>query len=79
MHDNETLRVIKPDIICEVLPSARQFDIYDQILDNYSYHKYLITDVGLKRFDQIKPDMRFKDWFFTTKKNFDIDIEELLR
>lgn len=79
LHGSETLRVIKPDIICEVLPSARQFDIYDQILDKYSYHKYLITDVGLKRFDQIKPDMRFKDWFFTTKNNFDINIEELLR
>ena len=79
LHGSETLRLIKPDIICEVLPSARQFDIYDQILDDYSYGKYLITNEGFKRFDRIKPDMRFKDWFFTTKNNFDIDIKELLK
>ena len=79
LHARETLRIIKPDIICEVLPGARQFDIYDQILDDYSYRKYLITNEGLKSFDRIKPDMRFKDWFFTTKNNFDIEIEELLK
>ena len=63
----ETLNVIKPDIICEVIRSARQIDLYDQILESSSYQKYLITDEGLKRFDKIKPDMRYKDWFFTTK------------
>ena len=79
LHGSETLRIIKPDIICEVLPGARRIDIYDKILDDYSYRKYLITNEGFKRFDRIKPDTRFKDWFFTTKNNFDIDIEELLR
>jgi FkbM family methyltransferase len=79
LHGRETLRTIKPDIICEVLPGARQFDRYDQILDECSYQKYLITDEGLKRFDKVKPDVSFKDWFFTTKNNFDIDIEELLK
>ena len=29
--------------------------------------------------DKVKPDMHFKDWFFTVKNNFDIDIEELLK
>ena len=77
-HGRETLKVIKPDIICEVLPGARQFDVYDQILDEFSYRKYLITNDGLKLFNSIKPDMHFKDWFFTTKNNIDIDVEELL-
>jgi FkbM family methyltransferase len=78
LHGRETLSAIKPDIICEVLPGARQFEIYDQILDDYSYCKYLITNEGVKLFDRIKPHSQFKDWFFTTKKNIDIDIEELL-
>ncbi len=77
LHGRETLRTIKPDIICEVLPVARQFDCYDQILDDCSYRKYLITNEGLKCFDKIQPDSRFKDWFFTTKSNS--DIEELLK
>lgn len=77
LHGRETLRTLKPDIICEVLPGARQFDCYDQILDDCGYRKYLITHKGLKCFDKIKPDMHFKDWFFTTKNNF--DIEEWLK
>jgi len=76
-HGRETLKVIKPDIICEVLPGARRFDVYDQILDECLYRKYLITNGGLQLFNSIKPDIRFKDWFFTTKNN--IDIEELLK
>lgn len=76
-HGRETLRAIKPDIICEVLPVGRQIDLYDQILEDCSYRKYLITDEGLVKFDKIKPDIRYKDWFFTTKNNF--NIEELLK
>ncbi len=72
LHGRETMKIIKPDIICEVLHGASQFDIYDKILDEYSYSKFLITDEGFKRFDQIKPNIRFKDWFFTTKSNFKI-------
>jgi len=70
----QTLRAIKPDIICEVLPGARQIASYDQILDDYSYHKYLITNNGLKKFDVINPHDCFRDWLFTTKNNFDAEI-----
>jgi len=79
LHGRETLKIIKPDIICEVLPDARQFNLYDQILDDCSYHKYLITNEGLKRFDKIKPDMYFKDWFFTTENNFVFEREGFLK
>ncbi len=75
----DTLAIIKPDIICEVIPSARQIEIYDKILEDCSYRKYLITNNGLKRFDKIKPDIRYKDWFFTAKNDFGIEIEELLK
>lgn len=68
-HGCKTLDMIKPDIICEVLTFGRQIDLYDQILKDYSYRKYLITNEGLKEFDKIKPDVRFKDWFFTIKNN----------
>jgi FkbM family methyltransferase len=76
-HGLKTLEVIKPDIICEVLRSAKQYENYDEILDNLSYYKYL--DEGFKRFDKIKPDLHFKDWFFTTKSNFNIPTEELFQ
>lgn len=75
----ETLSKIKPDIICEVLPGARQTYLYDQILKDYSYWKYLITDEGLKKFDKIEPNKRYKDWFFTARENFNIEITELLK
>lgn len=77
-NGTETLRKIKPEIICEVLSGARQLAVYDQILNDCSYYKYLITDQGLKQFDKIVPDARFKDWFFTTKSNFDISLKELV-
>jgi len=73
-HGRDTLNVIKPDIICEVLQGARGVDIYDQILESCSYRKFLITDKGLKEFDKIKPDVRYKDWFFTTKSDFEFPI-----
>lgn len=78
-HGRETLSVIKPDIICEVLPGARQVDLYDEILADCSYRKYLITNDGLESFGKIKPDTRYLDWFFTTRNNCDIEIKELLK
>ena len=69
---SETLKMIKPNFICEVLPGARNFENYDKILGDYSYRKYLITDIGLKKFDRIRPDIRFKDWFFTAEDNLNI-------
>lgn len=75
----QTLSVIKPDIICEVIPGARQVGCYDKILGDCHYQKYLITDAGIKRFDKIRPDIRYKDWLFTVKNNFDIAIGELLK
>jgi FkbM family methyltransferase len=78
-HGLETLNIIKPDIICEVLQGARDVDLYDQILESCSYRKFLITDLGLKEFDKIIPDERFKDWFFTTKSDLDIENEGLLK
>jgi len=77
-HGRDTLRLIKPDIVCEVLPDARLYNLYDQILDDNFYKKYLITDQGLKYYDKIRPHIHFKDWFFTTEDNFSIDIDELL-
>ncbi len=74
----DTLTTIKPDIICEVISNARQVQLYDKILKDCLYRKYLITDEGLKRFDIVKPDKRYKDWFFTAKNNPEIENIELL-
>jgi len=30
-------------------------------------------------FDEIKPDVRYKDWFFTTKTDLDIENDGLLK
>ena len=78
-YGRETLGKIKPDILCEVLPSSRQVDAYEQILDGFSYQKYQITNAGLIRRDKITPDLQYKDWFFTTQHNLDIKREELLK
>lgn len=75
----DTLLIIKPDIICEVIPKAKEIEIYDKILTDCSYQKYLITDKGLKKLDKIKPDIRYKDWLFTSKNNFDFEKSELLK
>lgn len=64
----KTLETIKPDIICEVLCSSREYENYDQLLDNYSYFKYLITERGLVEFNKIVPNEYYKDWFFTVSK-----------
>lgn len=76
-YGRDTLNLIKPDIVCEVIPRTREIDLYDKILDEYSYRKYLITSRGLKKFDRVKPDARYKDWFFTTKDSFDFKTDGL--
>ncbi|WP_027179293.1 FkbM family methyltransferase [Maridesulfovibrio bastinii] len=66
----ETLKKIKPVIICEVLMRAKNFEIYDKILTDFSYRKFLITAEGLKEHDSIIPDKKYKDWFFIADDNF---------
>ena len=77
-NGRQTLQKIKPDIICEVLANSKQVNIYDQILKEYSYRRFLITNEGLKEFDQINPDHRYKDWFFTTKSDLGVEIKQFL-
>lgn len=78
-HGHKTLSMIKPHIICEVLPNARDIDHYDKILNDCSYNKYLITDKGLTKFNSIKSDIRFKDWYFTPQDNkIEVNIGDLL-
>lgn len=77
-NGKQTLSLIRPDFICEVLPSARRFDDYDAIFDQFSYFKYLITDQGLRKHDKITPDLRFKDWLFTTRTDLDPEIKEAM-
>jgi hypothetical protein len=65
----KTLKNIGPNIICEVLPEAKEYLIYDNLLESNGYNKYLITDCGLKKFDRIVPHKLFKDWLFTKESD----------
>jgi FkbM family methyltransferase len=78
-NGRETLRRIQPDIISEVLPSARQIERYDRILDDHGYHKYLITESGFERADTIQPHRRYRDWFFTASSWSVIELNESSR
>jgi|PlaIllAssembly_1097288.scaffolds.fasta_scaffold02070_1 FkbM family methyltransferase len=71
----ETLRLIRPDIICEVLRRSSQVDLCDRILSEHGYKKFLISSEGLRKFDRLEPHDRFRDWFFTTKSPVDLKID----
>lgn len=79
LHGIETLKRIKPNIICEVLHSTRNVELYDQLLDDLGYRKYLITDEGLRHSVKIQADKRFKDWLITAEPEITLDMVNLLK
>ncbi len=58
----------EPDIICEVL-YGRTEDFLQDVLSDYSYKYYWITDDGLIPRDSIIGDnqYRYVNWLFTKK------------
>ena len=40
---------------------------YNNLLLNYNYKKFLVTDMGIEH-ENINPDIRFKDWLFILKE-----------
>jgi len=68
-------------MICEVLMGARNYEVYDKILSDLSYRKFLITAEGLKEYDRIVPNTKYKDWFFIADESFDsssIKLDKIL-
>lgn len=78
-NGKETLTKLKPVIVCEVLMRARNYEVYDKILTDLSYRKFLITSEGLEEFDSIVPNRKYKDWFFIADESFDSDSVKLDR
>lgn len=77
-NGRETLTTTGPDIICEVLPTAKDLEQYDRLLSRCAYNKFLITDTGLSQQSKIDPHKRFKDWFLTKGNCTDLVGTDLL-
>lgn len=67
----------RPYFLCEVLMSAEDYINYDNLLSDYNYNKYLITDLDLVLYDNILPSTRFKDWLFIPRELTDDVISSL--
>lgn len=65
------LEIHRPFFLCEVLTTTLDYFKYDTLLSNYHYKKFLITDMGLIAYEDISPNIRFKDWIFIPKEKLD--------
>jgi len=66
-HGREFMGKLRPDIICEVLPHSTSAATIMDVLGPLGYSYYLIGESGLTRREQIVPDDRYRDWFFSTR------------
>lgn len=58
----------RPYFLCEVLTTAPNYYEYNNLLSENNYNKYLITDGELILYEDIVPNIRFKDWLFIPKE-----------
>lgn len=58
----------RPYFLCEVLTTTSNYMNYNNLLLNYNYKKFLVTDKGITEHENINPDIRFKDWLFIPKE-----------
>ena len=72
---NMTLSKIRPFIFCEVLDLNSNYMLYDTILSQNNYLKYLIMENGIQVHEKIIPNEKYKDWLFCPKELIDtIDV-----
>ncbi len=65
---------VKPDVICEFLPSSTDNRELDAYLTDLDYRFYQITENGLTRFDSIVPSKGGRDWLLTARKILPKDL-----
>jgi FkbM family methyltransferase len=61
------LAAFRPDILCEVLPSADGPGL-EELLSPAALRPFLVTDRRLEPRDAIVPDRRHRDWLFTARE-----------
>ena len=67
----------RPYFLCEVLTTTTDYSNYNNLLSNYNYKKFLITDEGLMDHENINPNIKFKDWLFIPKEKSENVLEHL--
>jgi FkbM family methyltransferase len=71
-HGRTFVERYRPDILCEVLPEARDPGAVQALLGSLGYAFYRIGDQGIRREDRLRGDQRYRDWLFTCR-----DAEDL--
>jgi FkbM family methyltransferase len=62
----------KVDIICEVLNDSVTVGELDSLLIEGGFSKFLITDAGLNKMENITPSAKYRDWLFTRRASSDL-------
>lgn len=68
------LQKCSPDIICEILPWAQDYENVAKILKKNGYSFFKINAQALEFSNEVQPDQHLHDWFFTKSSNLYKDI-----
>ena len=60
-----------------MLTTTTDYSNYNNLLSNYNYKKFLITDKGLMDYENINPNIKFKDWLFIPKEKSENVLKHL--
>jgi FkbM family methyltransferase len=71
-HGQAFLGSYRPDILCEVLHGGADAPTLEALLSPHGYRWYLVREADLLPASHIEPDVRFRDWFFTTRTPDDL-------
>lgn len=71
-HGAEFLRQFRPDILCELLPGAKDADEVQSLLASLDYHFYRVEDHSLNRLERVQGHSIYRDWLFTTRSPSDL-------
>ena len=69
----------RPYFLCEVLTTTTNHSNYNNLLSNYNYKKFLITDEGIEEHENINPNIKFKDWLFIPKEKSENILDYLFK
>jgi FkbM family methyltransferase len=71
-HGQAFIGSFRPDILCEVLHGVADAQALEALLAPHGYRWYLVREADLLPAHHIKPNVRFRDWFFTTRAPEDL-------
>jgi FkbM family methyltransferase len=71
-HGQGFLGSFRPDILCEVLHGVADAHALEALLTPHGYRWYLVREVDLLPSQHIEPNVRYRDWFFTTRASDDL-------